>query len=65
MVKTKKNIHICSECFKEIETKEVFIAHVKDREYSTLYCEDCVKKLEIKIFEPYLKPKKKSIKKVK
>lgn len=54
---------ICSECIEEFDPKNLFIAQVPDREYSTVYCEKCLKELKIKEFKPYRKPRKPRAKK--
>ena len=51
----KVTTHICSECINDFDAKELFVAQVPDRDYSTIYCEKCLKKLEITIFKPYHK----------
>jgi len=58
MAKKKTNTLICSECIGEFKTKEMFCATVPNREYSTVYCEKCLKELGIKEFKPYIKPRK-------
>jgi hypothetical protein len=72
MAKAKKStFHICSECFGEFETKQIFVAPkpkpLFEIEYSTLYCEKCLTKLGIKESYPYQKTKvkKETVKKVK
>jgi len=58
MLKSTKKMknHVCSNCFEEFPSKDVFIA-LKNN-YSTLYCRDCLKTLNIDEFETYLKSKK-------
>lgn len=55
--KVTSNKHICSNCIEEFDPKNIFTAQVPDRDYSTDYCEKCLKELGIKEFEPYLKPR--------
>jgi len=52
-----KKLHICSNCFDEFESKDIFVA--TKNQYSTIYCADCLKSLGIENFFPYLKSKKK------
>jgi hypothetical protein len=61
--KATSNKNICSNCIGEFDPKDIFTARVPDREYSTDYCEKCLKELGIKEFEPYLKPRAKRVKK--
>jgi uncharacterized CHY-type Zn-finger protein len=56
MAKTEKIV--CSGCIKDFDVKEIFIAQVPNREYTTVYCEKCLKKLGIKEYKPYKKPRK-------
>lgn len=55
--KTKPNL-ICSHCIGEFDVKEMNVAMVPNREYSTVYCSNCIKELGIEKFEPYVKPRK-------
>lgn len=60
MANTKKNIHICSNCFGEFSPKEIFISVcVHNNTYSTIYCSDCITELKIENMIPYIKPRKK------
>ncbi len=54
----KKEKLICSHCIEEFDVTNIFIAQVPNREYSTVYCEKCLKELGIKEFNPYKKPRK-------
>lgn len=64
MAKKKvKEEHICSECIKGFDGKDIFTAQVPERSYNTNYCEKCIKKLKITEFEPYYKPRKPRAKK--
>ena len=62
MAKTKTTTHVCSECIKDIDLKSLFVAQVPNRDYSTVYCEKCLKTLNITEFRPYYKVKEKVVK---
>jgi ribosomal protein L34E len=59
---TKSNKLVCSNCIESFDAKSVAIAQVPDREYSTVYCLNCIKKLKIDDFKLYQKPRQKKIK---
>ncbi|MCK9415848.1 hypothetical protein M0Q97_04240 [Candidatus Dojkabacteria bacterium] len=59
MGKKVKNVKICSNCIEEFNQTEINIALVKSGQYSTLYCNECIKKLGITDFKPYKSKKKK------
>jgi len=54
----ESNKHICSGCLGEFDSKEIFVGKFPGKEYTTDYCEKCVKKLGIEEVVPYLKPRK-------
>jgi len=55
---TNKSI-ICSECIEDFLKKDIYIALVPPKnDYYTFYCIDCIKKLDIKKYEPYMKKRK-------
>jgi len=51
----KKTTHICSECIGDFDAKNLFIAQVPNRDYTTVYCEKCLDILGITEFKPYHK----------
>jgi len=53
MATKKKDIHVCTECLGEFPSKDLYTAEVPEREYYTIYCEKCLKKLGIKKCKPY------------
>jgi hypothetical protein len=53
--KTKSTKHVCSGCIEFFDAKDLFVAHVPDRDYSTIYCAECLKELGITEFRPYHK----------
>jgi hypothetical protein len=53
--KTKCTTHICSECIGDFDAKNLFVAQVPDRDYTTIYCEKCLNELGITEFRPYHK----------
>ena len=55
VAKTKSTKHVCSGCIESFDAKELFVAQVPDRDYSTIYCAECLKELEITKFRPYHK----------
>lgn len=59
---TQKN-KICTECIKEFNPKEIFIATKPNDVFYTLYCGKCVEDLNITDLKPYVKPRKKREKK--
>jgi len=61
-VKVKITTHICSECIGDFDAKDLFVAQVPDRDYNTIYCEKCLKKLGITEFHPYHKVAEKKVK---
>ena len=65
MTKTKTTTHVCSGCIKDIDLKSLFVAQVPNRDYSTVYCEKCLKELGITVFHTYYKVKEKKEKVVK
>ena len=58
MATKKNNNHICSECIDEFLPKDIFVAMRPGMDHFTVYCADCLKKLNIKEFVPYLNPRK-------
>jgi len=50
---TRTTTHVCSGCLKDFKPKEIFIAQADSKDHSTLYCQKCLDKLEIKEFSPY------------
>lgn len=55
---TKKvAVHICSECIKEFTSKEIYSALKPNAllPHYTVYCEKCIKELNIEEYTPYLK----------
>ena len=55
VAKTKSTKHVCSGCIEFFDAKDLFVAHVPDRDYSTIYCAECLKELGITEFRPYHK----------
>lgn len=60
--KTKVTTHVCSECIDDFNAKDLFVAQVPDRDYTTLYCKKCLDKLELTALRPYHKVAEKKIK---
>lgn len=60
--KVKSTKHVCSECIEFFDAKDLFIAQVPNRDYSTIYCGKCLKLLEITNFRPYHKVAEKKTK---
>ena len=60
--KVKSNKHICSECIEDFDAKDLFVARVIDREYTTLYCDKCLKELGLTAIRPYHKVSEKKTK---
>jgi len=58
MVKKKESrMHICSNCLSELDPKDTFVGKFPGKEYTTDYCEKCIKELGIEEVVPYLKPR--------
>jgi len=60
--KPKSTTHICSECIEDFAAKDLFVAQVPDRDYTTIYCAKCLKELGITVFHPYHKVAEKKVK---
>jgi hypothetical protein len=55
----KQAKHICTECLQDFDAKDIHIALIPERDFSTVYCTDCIKKLKIKDSKPFKNPRKK------
>ena len=55
VAKTKSTKHVCSGCIEFFDAKYLFVAQVPDRDYTTIYCAECLKELRIIEFRPYHK----------
>jgi hypothetical protein len=47
--------HVCSGCIELFDPKDLLSGTKDGSGYSTYFCADCIKKLGIKDYEPYLK----------